>query len=366
MGLLRLLLSLEVVLIHSGAGSIFGGRVVVQLFYLFSGYVIALVLSDRDRYDGAISFYFARAIRLYPEYLLVAAITLPIVAFLPVPEHRPLLEVITGPLGPAVAISNITVIGQDWLMFIPGAHHGLLMPQTWALGIEASFYVLAPFALRSKRRIAILLLMSICIRVALFVAGIGFQDPWTHRFFPAELAIFLLGAIVQRSIPAPLLPGTMLAITLGCCALLVGASLFRLPEPVRSILIIGSFALAMPAIAKFDTVSAWSRTLGNLSYPLYLTHIAALAVVEMLASKAHAPAIGVVASVAVAIVFFWFATPRLDAFRLRARQWERARRLHSVGRHQLAEDTRQALSRNVVDFGDPGRDRSDEPLRDVA
>ncbi|MFZ6693376.1 hypothetical protein [Undibacterium sp. SXout20W] len=76
----------------------------------------------------------------------------------------------------------------------------LLVPQAWTLGVELSFYLIAPFILREKRTMLMLLALSLCVRVYLLYIGLGEHDPWTYRFFPTELAFFLLGALSHQYI----------------------------------------------------------------------------------------------------------------------------------------------------------------------
>ena len=112
-------------------------------------------------------------------------------------------------------LSNLFIVGQDWLMFFGIEHssllftgsfahsdvplyQGLLVPQAWTLGVEITFYLVAPFVLRSPRRLLALLAASLALRAVLIATGIGLNDPWTYRFFPAELALFLAGALSHQ------------------------------------------------------------------------------------------------------------------------------------------------------------------------
>ncbi|MCH6025160.1 hypothetical protein MMA33_24360, partial [Salmonella enterica] len=63
-------------------------------------------------------------------------------------------------------------------------YQGLLVPQAWTLGVEMSFYLIAPFVLHSPRRLLVLLAASLALRAVLIASGIGLSDPWTYRFFP--------------------------------------------------------------------------------------------------------------------------------------------------------------------------------------
>ncbi|WYX21057.1 acyltransferase family protein [Achromobacter xylosoxidans] len=217
--MLRTLLALSVVLDHLGGGAtdwLVGGRLAVQLFYVISGFLISYVLTATDHYRGAPGrFYANRALRLYPVYLAVAALTLLAYlagggeAFWRVYEDLPLSAELF------LALSNLVILGQDWPMFfgieqgglaftgsfahseVP-LYQGLLVPQAWTLGVEMSFYLVAPFVLHSPRRLLVLLVASLALRAALIASGIGLGDPWTYRFFPTELALFLLGSLSHQ------------------------------------------------------------------------------------------------------------------------------------------------------------------------
>jgi len=75
---------------------------------------------------------------------------------------------------------------------------GLIIPQAWTLGLEISFYLIAPFILARKKILFLLLIFSFAIRIILHQIGLGREDPWVYRFFPAELAFFILGALSQQ------------------------------------------------------------------------------------------------------------------------------------------------------------------------
>ena len=80
MGLVRIILAISVFLGH--AWPIFppkihemsGGIVSVRLFYIISGYLIAMVLNEK--YASLKNFYLSRALRLLPAYLIILAVTI--------------------------------------------------------------------------------------------------------------------------------------------------------------------------------------------------------------------------------------------------------------------------------------------------
>ncbi|CAB3842167.1 hypothetical protein LMG26841_01508 [Achromobacter dolens] len=298
MGMLRTLLALSVVLDHLGGGAtdwLVGGRLAVQLFYVISGFLISYVLTATDHYrDAPGRFYANRALRLYPIYLAVAVLTLLAYAvggegFWRVYDGLPLAATLF------LALSNLLILGQDWLMFFGIDHgalaftgsfarsdvplyQGLLVPQAWTLGVEMSFYLIAPFVLHSPRRLLVLLAASLALRVALIASGIGLSDPWTYRFFPTELALFLAGSLSHQM----LLPRWQawsrrvawlpeLGTGLLTLYVLVHFSI-GMPHTLRDGLAVLLFAALLPLAFLFQARHRLDKAIGELSYPIYIGH----------------------------------------------------------------------------------------------
>lgn len=77
MGIIRILLAISVVIAHSSlflGYNIANGLVAVQIFYMFSGFYMFMILSEH--YTSVRKFYKSRALRLYPTYFLVAVFAL--------------------------------------------------------------------------------------------------------------------------------------------------------------------------------------------------------------------------------------------------------------------------------------------------
>lgn len=301
MGTLRFLFALSVVFAHSAFGFVMvGGHNAVQLFYIISGFLISYVLLGARSYRNLRSFYLNRFLRLYPIYIIVAVATL--VVYLISGKNQFFLDTFRqAPLSADLLLitSNLFLFAQDWVMFagVENGHlvfardflasevllfHGLIVPQAWTLGVELSFYLVAPFVLGRKKWIGVLLLASLGLRAALIVAGIGTRDPWTYRFFPTELAFFLFGALAhQILLPfyvarlkadfdryAVLASGFLVALTLGY-------SLIPLPELAKSLFMFAIFCSLLPFAFAFQKRSKIDNWIGNLSYPLYIGHMLA-------------------------------------------------------------------------------------------
>lgn len=302
MGILRTLLAISVVFAHVPSPLFVGGRYAVQLFYMISGFLISYVLVEKKSYLSAQKFYTNRYLRLFPVYFFVALLTLGVCflsllsgkdpSFLSVYQKAPWTAQLL------LIFSNVTLLFQDWIMFCGVENNqlvfttnylksevilwpGLLVPQAWTLGLELSFYLLAPFILPKRRLLLFLLIISIGVRGYLFVIGLGTQDPWNYRFFPAELALFIIGALSHQILfpfyKRALSSGHFIALSSLATFFLCVITSFFLYIPIRELLkaplLFLSFFLLLPFSFVFQSRHSWDRWIGDLSYPIYIGHM---------------------------------------------------------------------------------------------
>ncbi len=294
MGVLRLLLALSVVIDHQSEGALRfgpGGELSVQCFYLISGYYISMVL-DRTYHSNAL-FWANRGLRLLPSYWTVAALSLILLPPYPADSWAKFLSL---PMidRSYVAFSNVFLLGQDWLLFL-GFRNGhlslvryfldsdfplyklLVVPPAWSLGVELSFYLVAPFILRKGWTVVwSCLAFSVGLRVVLAMFGLK-DDPWSYRFFPNELATFLAGSIayrLYRIYQTGLNKRLRLsnAITGAVWVFIACVGPLGLGGPYQrllSLLVVGS---TLPFLAVATRSNRLDRFLGDLSYPIYICH----------------------------------------------------------------------------------------------
>jgi peptidoglycan/LPS O-acetylase OafA/YrhL len=295
-GTIRLVLALAVLVAHVG-GSIFGipffagdGYPAVSCFFAISGFYMSLVLNTK--YAASVSdFYAARILRLYPLYFLVFACTLflqaasyvagkPMGAFHALAhEQFQWWECLWG------AVANLSFIGSDALTvysyFFKNPSNGLLvLPIVWSLGVELFFYLLAPFILR--RRLSVILVLTIAaILLRLFIAWtVDFRwSMWTYYFAPSNLAFFLAGALAHRVYSAGQLKVPR-EINVAVWVLMVGLLLFASEVfSIRSYTVLYILLVAaMPSVFELTKDWKWDRAIGEFSYPVYLIHCAILTV----------------------------------------------------------------------------------------
>ncbi len=320
MGSLRTIFALAVVFAHvpSQYSVGVGGRNAVQLFYIISGFLISYVLTEARTYKTVASFYVNRYLRLYPIYLVVA---LAVAAGLLL--HRSTVFLETYRVAPKSAdlllmLSNLLIFGQDWVMFfaVKGHHlvfsgnfmdsdvilyHGLLIHQAWTLGVELSFYLIAPFVLPRRTLSVSLLLCSVLLRVGLIFAGIGLDDPWTYRFFPTELALFLAGSLAHqvllpwyRKLRADLLPKLATAATGFVAAFAILYAVLPINAVLKNTILLGSFVLLVPLTFLFQNRHRLDARIGNLSYPIYICHLLVISTVSRLVERYHVVGSGLI------------------------------------------------------------------------
>jgi peptidoglycan/LPS O-acetylase OafA/YrhL len=294
MGLFRVILAISVVLSHIVKTETpfyqgFGGTNSVEIFFLVSGFYIALILDKT--YKSKRMFYLNRILRLYPIYLIVCLLVL-LTSIL----RRGFAENLFG-YSPLVLListfSNLTLIGTDWLMFFDTSNGGIQLTSSvvtgdqmrdllwiapaWSLGIEITFYAMAPVLCRWRSRFLIAAIIGLCtIRIFFNQSEFNFAgSPFDARFFPFELPYFLVGILLYRC-----KRDAKLEVTIPLKYLYSALFLFFLIfEPIRS-----SFDLSRTAsmavlvivaavVVLFGQSSEFDRKFGELSYPIYISHV---------------------------------------------------------------------------------------------
>ncbi len=355
-GLLRLLFSLSVVFTH--AGKIFGFNfvnpvVAVESFYIISGFYMALILTEK--YTSVRSFFATRALRIYPMYLVVLLATFLLGAkgsFVSWTTYALRLQPLT--LFSLIA-TNIVIFGQDILTFLGISAQGgfyptgdfhtvplpaltfLLISQSWTIALELIFYLTAPLLVqRTSKLLITLTLFSLSIR--LYLASIGLSgDPWSYRFFPSELALFISGIMSYRlyiRVRTMNIPRFVTLLTVPLLIALISAFQYlAVPYEIKRWSFYALFMALLPLAFENARKSLLDRRIGEFSYPLYISHVfvmQALPVVSPWFNSYFAfyhinayPAVIVVFSGVFSLLLLTFVQNPIEAIRTRLAQAQR-------------------------------------------
>lgn len=319
MGILRLYLAMCVVAAHSGVlfpWSAHNGLQAVEIFFLISGFYMALIA---PKYDTAREFYASRFLRIYmPYWAILAGIVLVCIVlglatgkWLDLEAFSGERSAFNGISGRCLAtLTNFTAFGIDWLCFLrdepgnglqltkDGLHvaHPLsdyvVINPAWSIGVELMFYLFVPWFNRcSMRTLVALAIFSAVARVVSYEAFELTFDPWTYRFMPFAIALFLAGMItcrLTRQIEpkvvqwfdkrAPALVrdykfqviGFLFIFCMGVMMTnqLAGVIAIRYANLVSYI----GWAAFIPFLFAITKSNKLDRWLGELSYPVYLLH----------------------------------------------------------------------------------------------
>ncbi|WP_249136090.1 acyltransferase family protein [Bradyrhizobium sp. AUGA SZCCT0176] len=354
--MVRFLLALCVVVTHSPGSTIFGftmmnGITAVQCFYVISGFLITMILNERPEYQSLGNFYLSRYLRLWPVYILVAGLTL---FFFQQPTFfSQLPALVNWPTYVWVLFSNLTILFQDWFVFLkfnngslsftpafealtgPQPYWFELIPQAWTLGIELTFYAIAPFVCRRWWGAVGLLLFGLCVRlvVGMYIPTNG---AWLYRFAPSEMMMFGAGAVAYfvGTIVCPRLPRTTVA--LGSIAILCfiylsfcddsalnpmfeglsgGGTSYKLKLVNYPVLLL--LACTVPALFYVTRNIRLDRMLGEMSYPIYISHIFVFSLINtyLPASWQKGNALYVLSVIIVSCGMVIFITAPIDRYR---------------------------------------------------
>lgn len=277
--ILRGISVLLVVLFHLEIGRFSSGFLGVDVFFVISGFLMAVLYDSAQTLD----FFIKRAKRLLPAYFVVIFTTLAICMLLTTPnDYGP---VIKQSLFAMIFSSNIGY----WLensYFSKAAFNPLL--HLWSLGVEIQFYLLIPILhwmfFRFRASYFILLLASL---TACFVL-LGISPKTSFFMMPLRLWEFLIGYGVAIQVSQPSAQRNQALSWLGavCLILLIGIPMmsvngdalgFMHGHPGIYALVVALatgtiLAVGLPQKIENLRISALLETLGKYSYSIYLVH----------------------------------------------------------------------------------------------
>jgi peptidoglycan/LPS O-acetylase OafA/YrhL len=343
MGSLRFLLALAVAGGH--AASFFGysaawilpGSRAVQIFYIISGFLMAMILNGKyaDTPRGNWIFYTNRAVKIFAPYLAILVLTIAVCLLSKAISGNALLLTpwfsesgnMTLSTWALALLTNIFIVGQEWgylmiyragsLIFSvqaweapPMASEFTIIVPAWTLSIELMFYIVAPFILRRHvLLIAALAFASHFFRFEAYHLGY-YSEATNYRFFPFELSLFLYGAICFRlgRLPQQINAKWAAALTAVTILTIVFLPTYFLENQYQLYAIVGAL---LPILFDFSRRNNWDRSLGELSYPLYLVHWPVVSFIASLVRAVEPSSIGKIAAFPIAAIAIAIAASML-------------------------------------------------------
>jgi peptidoglycan/LPS O-acetylase OafA/YrhL len=338
-----------------------GGATSVQCFYIISGFFIAMILTEKYNQPEDVGlFYSNRFLRIYPVYWTVFALALALNGLAQLFTHhsaftlwtRNQSQMTAGTTGFLIA-SNLAVFGQDFGFFLGIGQKGLywtsvaerlsptvssfqMIPPAWSLGLELTFYLMAPWLIRKRTSILVLIWAA-----SLFARYVGqlyglINDPWSYRFFPFELALFLTGVLIYRLVyknDQPLIRrlhwAGFLCFPLVLFHPLIASADSRFFVPGQ-VLFYFAFAASVPLLFHMTNGLKWDRRIGEISFPLYLCHFLVVDTVDHFREKIPSQAIRISLALGVSLALAVVVAVLLDQPLNRFRQ-QRFRRQKLAG-----------------------------------
>lgn len=310
MGIIRALLAIAVVVYHSYylfGERMTGGIVAVQAFYMISGFYMALILNEKykDKKGSWKLFITNRILRLYPVYWLVLILAVAtsfigytvwgkpfyLYGWMAQPDNIHWTVIVFA------VIANLFMIGSDWMFFTgvnrttgyleftktsldykPMTANMLFVPQIWTLGIEVVFYLVAPFLVRRRWWLQLLILLaSLGWRYYVYTEKFWSWDPWSYRFFPFEIALFMAGSLAYQLytyLRTKVIPDWVLAMIWTVVPVLI----FYYPHVTwihdydKRWIFYAIVFVCIPFVFLYTRDFKWDRWIGELSFPIYIGH----------------------------------------------------------------------------------------------
>ena len=199
-----------VILVHAAFVPFASFALVVDMFFVVSGFLITTLLLEEDRRSGRVSlrrFYTRRALRLLPLLYLVLAMTLAAVAVVHLLfDERDLLD---------KAISDV-IAGGTYLYHVihpvhielVGGGDAVIRPllQLWSLSVEEHFYVFGVliilFVVRRRWITQVMVVFTalwVAIGIARFTGHVGPRFAWYQR--PDALMLGVVMAFLNAKLP---------------------------------------------------------------------------------------------------------------------------------------------------------------------
>lgn len=275
-GIWRMLLAVEVVAQHLLLAPFIGFYAVFS-FFVLSGFLMTAIMHGTYGYSvaGFLRYLANRALRLYPSYWFAVTISLALIALIGADAIARQNPAMTMPQSIGQWVQNLSMIFANWM---PKEELPRLVPLTWALTVEISFYILIGLgASRTRATTTVWLILSL-----IYVVVIRRLHPegggYLYETIPAGSLPFAVGALAwhyREALPKSVDPCLLIAARWG----LYGAVLLLLSLTGAKWLVMAgnwiNIALSAAIVCCLFRLrpTVLDRTIGDFSYPTYLLHM---------------------------------------------------------------------------------------------
>ena len=304
MGIIRLFFAFSVLLGHININVLPPPMYAVQGFYIVSGFYMSMILNEKyPTHDLNIVFYKKRLLKLLPTYWLISVAALFIALIYACRGESNILffDFNNFPIVTSITtnvylfFSNIFIWGQDLALFLgispetgdmffsvssfaeeyPMLRY-MLIPVSWSVSSEFTFYLIAPFILRKKQKIVfILFIISLMSNVVTNYYGLN-DSNWRFRFFPSILLYFLTGYwvyLIYSKFKAKLNLYKLKYLFVFLYIVIVTLFIrLEIPYAIKTVFLLLMSLTFIPYIFNSFKTSKYDRIIGEMSYPLYLIH----------------------------------------------------------------------------------------------
>jgi peptidoglycan/LPS O-acetylase OafA/YrhL len=255
------------------------GYIGVDMFFVISGYLIAMAYNANSNKHTSIEFLIRRARRILPAYLVTLLLTLIVSIFLVNPVELAQLK-----RSSIYSLLMVPEIGF-WMIgtyFVQEHFRPLL--HFWYLGVQIQFYIFVPVFIALYRKSSNFLVLITFVSFASCYWMVNVSPNTSFFLSPFRLWEFLIGFLVAkytiRERKGRLLTGYS---WLGLLSIFVLIVLPMVPFPERGLLLLAPRLLASVAISgvlifglpktiESSSIGSALVSLGKYSYSLYLAH----------------------------------------------------------------------------------------------
>ena len=319
---LRAIAVLLVIFNHIGISLFSGGYIGVDVFFVISGYLITLILTQdiQSKRFSIARFYKKRVVRLAPAYFTVLGVVSIMAWQIMLPDD--LNQYFDSVMYATLLMANIYMRNEVGDYFSQSVE-GVPLLHLWSLGVEEQFYIFWPLLLllfvRRVSRKQTLAIVAVLILSLLFYAQHKLTQNADKAYYSMPVRAFelLIGALIcflpQLKLPKMLIQSL---VWVALMVLFTAAIYFDKKTPFPGLMALVP-CLATALIIYLGQTSTsnnillcnrFSTWVGKISYPMYLWHwpIIVLFGMYMLPLSAEHQAIIVLMSILLAFLTYQF------------------------------------------------------------